>query len=115
MTNDAWFGDTKAPFMHLQSAVFRTIENRRALVRAANTGVSCFIDPWGRIGNCVKGQSGEKEKKTYISGYVVSEVAFSEKETFYTKFGDVFAIFCFGCILMGIAGKKKEIRDKDKS
>ncbi len=115
MTNDAWFGDTKAPFMHLQSAVFRTIENRRALVRAANTGVSCFIDQWGRTVNCVEGQRAGKEKKTYISGYAIGEVAFSEKETFYTKFGDVFAIFCFGCILMGIVRKKKEIRDNDKS
>ncbi|MCK5083525.1 MAG: hypothetical protein KAR31_11510, partial [Candidatus Omnitrophica bacterium] len=105
--NDAWFGNTKAPFMHLQSSVFRTIENRRALVRAANTGVSCFIDQWGRIVNCVLGQRTGKTEKTYVSGYAVAEVAFSEKETLYTKFGDVFAIFCFGCILMGIAAEKR--------
>ncbi len=40
MTNDAWFKDTKEPFMHAQASVFRSVENRRSLVRAANTGVS---------------------------------------------------------------------------
>ncbi len=108
MTNDAWFGDTKAPFMHLQSSVFRTIENRRALVRAANTGVSCVIDPWGRITHKVNNEVGSRIKATYINGYTIADVHFNNKETLYTKFGDVFAIFCFGCILMGIAV------DKDK-
>ena len=111
ITNDAWFGNTKAPFMHLQSAVFRAVENRRGLVRAANTGVSCFIDQSGRIVSYVEGRSLDKKEKTYISGYAMAEMVFSEKETFYTKFGDVFAIFCFGCILVGIIGiigRKKE-------
>ena len=107
ITNDAWFGNTKAPFMHMQSAVFRTIENRKSLVRAANTGVSCFIDQWGRTTNCVeKDKSGEKQK-TYVSGYSIAKVDFNEKMTFYTKFGDVFTIFCFGCILVGIIRREK--------
>ncbi len=112
ITNDAWFGNTKAPFMHLQSAVFRTVENRRGLVRAANAGVSCFIDQWGEIIHCVEGQSEGRREKTYISGYAMAEMAFSAKETFYTKFGDVFAIFCFGCILVGIVRKKEKITSK---
>ena len=112
ITNDAWFGNTKAPFMHLQSAVFRTVENRRGLVRAANAGVSCFIDQWGEIIHCVEGQSEGRREKTYISGYAMAEMAFSAKETFYTKFGDVFAVFCFGCILVGIVRKKEKITSK---
>jgi apolipoprotein N-acyltransferase len=112
ITNDAWFGNTTVPFMHLQSAVFRTVENRRGLIRAANTGVSCFIDQWGRILKCVEDVDSGRAQKTYVSGYAVAEMAFSEKRTFYTKFGDVFAIFCFGCILMGIAGEKR-IKNKD--
>lgn len=109
ITNDAWFGDSKAPFMHLQSAVFRTVENRRSLVRAANTGVSCFIDQWGQTTNCVKKDKGGEEHRTYVSGYALANVDFNEKITFYTKFGDVFTIFCFGCILLGIIRNRKSL------
>jgi len=107
ITNDAWFGYSKAPFMHLQSAVFRTIENRRSLVRAANTGVSCFIDQWGQTTNCVAKDIDTKKQKIYVSGYALAYVDFNEKMTFYTKFGDVFTIFCFGCILLGIIRERK--------
>ncbi|MEX1363538.1 MAG: nitrilase-related carbon-nitrogen hydrolase [Nannocystaceae bacterium] len=47
MTNDAWFGKTHEPSQHLGLAVFRTVEHRKALVRAVNTGVSTIIDPTG--------------------------------------------------------------------
>ncbi len=109
ITNDAWFGNSKAPFMHLQSAVFRAVENRRGLVRAANTGVSCFIDRSGRIIGYVNDRNEGKKEKTYVSGYAIARMVFNGKETFYTKFGDVFAILCFGCILMGIAAGKRRM------
>jgi len=47
ITNDAWFGRTGAPFQHEAMAVFRAVETRRWVVRAANTGVSAVISPWG--------------------------------------------------------------------
>ncbi len=103
ITNDAWFEDTKAPFLHLQSAVFRTVENRRGLVRSANTGVSCFIDAFGRI---VQAVQNDRHKMTYVRGYAVADVRFSREETFYTKFGDVFTFGCLGCILAMIVRKK---------
>ena len=49
MSNDAWFGKTLAPYQHLAAAVFRAVENRRWLVRATNSGISAFVDPWGRV------------------------------------------------------------------
>lgn len=49
LTNDAWYGKSTAPWQHLSMAVFRAIENRRSLARAANTGVSGFIDPLGQM------------------------------------------------------------------
>jgi len=109
ITNDAWFGNSKAPFMHLQSAGFRTVENRRSVVRAANTGVSCFIDQRGQTTNCVKKDKGGEEHKTYVSGYALANVQFNDKMTFYTKFGDVFTIFCFGCILLGIIRNRRNL------
>lgn len=99
ITNDAWFQDTKAPFMHWQSSVFCAVENRRWLARAANTGVSCFIDPLGRIRASVEDGA---HKKTYVPGYAVYRVGLGEGETFYTRFGDLFAFACCGCILGAI-------------
>lgn len=49
LTNDAWYGMTSAPYQHFSMAVFRAIENRRPLVRAANTGFSAFISAQGKI------------------------------------------------------------------
>ena len=105
ITNDAWFMDTKAPFMHLQSSVFRAVETRRPIVRAANTGVSCFVDRQGHIHDCVQDSEG---KKTFVSGYHVGTMTPESGglRTVYTNFGDFFTYLCFGCILWGIIRKK---------
>lgn len=105
ITNDAWFMDTKEPFLHLQGAVFRAVENRLSVVRSANTGVSCFIDPRGRIYRWVRDQ---RNKQTFVDGFSVAAVAAGSAGTLYTKLGDVFTYLCFGCILaVGILGKFK--------
>ncbi len=106
ITNDAWFLDTPAPFMHLQAAAFRAVENRRSLIRAANTGVSCFIDPLGRISQPVQ---DDKKKMTFVDGFVAADVQLTQAKTFYTKFGDIFTYLCFGCILWGVG---KQIKNK---
>src|SRR3989338_11105153 len=95
MTNDAWFRDTKEPFMHAQASVFRSVENRRSLVRAANTGGSCSIDASGRM---VQAVADERGKKTYVSGYAIMKVRFDQQETFYTRYWDVFVLACAGLL-----------------
>lgn len=49
ITNDGWYGDSAAPRQHLALAVLRAAESRRYLVRAANTGISAIVDPYGRV------------------------------------------------------------------
>ena len=49
LTNDSWYGNSTEPMQHLALASFRSIENRRSMVRVTNTGVSAFVDPVGRI------------------------------------------------------------------
>lgn len=70
ITNDAWFGDSTEPWIHLALATFRAIEQRRFLVRSTNSGTSGFVDPVGRIikhgGNFR--QEALKETVAYMSG-----------------------------------------------
>src|SRR5690606_12526237 len=49
ITNDAWFGDTQEPYIHLAMAKLRAVEHHRALVRATNSGVSAIVSPTGEI------------------------------------------------------------------
>ncbi len=49
ITNDSWFGATSAPYQHFAQASMRAIENGRFLVRAANTGISGIVDPYGHV------------------------------------------------------------------
>ncbi len=49
VTNDGWFGSTPGPYQHFQQARLRAVENGRPLIRAANTGISAFVDAYGQI------------------------------------------------------------------
>ncbi|RWX76842.1 apolipoprotein N-acyltransferase [Neorhizobium lilium] len=51
VTNDGWFGATPGPYQHFQQARLRAVETGLPLIRAANTGISASVDPFGRIGN----------------------------------------------------------------
>ena len=79
ITNDAWFGRSSAPYQHLGMTRFRAVENRVWVARSANTGVSAFIAPSGRI----TAQSPLFETLT-----LEGEVGLGAHRTFYTRFGD---------------------------
>jgi apolipoprotein N-acyltransferase len=85
ITNDAWFGKTSAPYQHLSMTVFRAVENRLYLVRAANTGVSAVIDPTGVI----LSRTGVFERTV-----LKDEVKFIDEKTFYAAYGDLFVYLC---------------------
>ena len=87
ITNDAWFGRTSASYQHLSMATFRAIENRVFIARAANTGISAFIDPKGKIVD----QGG-----IFAEEAMNGTIHLSRNKTFYTLYGDVFAWICSG-------------------
>jgi apolipoprotein N-acyltransferase len=97
ITNDAWFKNTREPFLHLQGAVFGCVENHRALAHAANTGVSALVDPVGRITMTIDDGHGQK---LFIAASSWGILPLNHQMTFYTKYGDIFTIFCFLCILI---------------
>jgi apolipoprotein N-acyltransferase len=85
VTNDAWFGESAAPFQHLAMARMRAIENHRYLLRAANNGVSAIIDPDGRVVKTVP-----RNQRTFLEGHF----SFETRMTAYSQYGDVFAWIC---------------------
>jgi len=76
VTNDSWYGDSSGPYQHKEISVIRAVENRRAVVRAANGGISCLIDPLGRT---------IADTKMYTRTFLVVDVPLEKELTFYTK------------------------------
>lgn len=102
LTNDAWYGHSSAPYQHFSMTVFRAIENRKALVRSANTGISGFIDPAGRI---------VAKTALFKDAVLTRSVPLISITTFYTRFGDLFAIACLmGVLLIVLKQKFKNFR-----
>jgi apolipoprotein N-acyltransferase len=92
MTNDAWYGTSAGPYQHFSMVVLRAVENRRALARAANTGISGFIDPVGRV---IDSTALMQEAA------VTRALPMLDTLTIYTRFGDVFAFLCLCLSLVG--------------
>ncbi|MBU1344075.1 MAG: apolipoprotein N-acyltransferase [Proteobacteria bacterium] len=101
ITNDAWFGYTSAAQQHFSIAVLRAVENRRAVARAANTGISGFIDPKGKI---------LETTALFTDCAVTRQVPVLNRISFYTAHGDVFALssivaICLAFMLKGVREK----------
>lgn len=96
ITNDAWYKQTFASYQHFQASVFRAVENRVSLVRSANTGISGFISPEGKIIALVKDSSA---RELFVDGYKMWPIpAKKGAQTIYTRFGDWFIILLFSLI-----------------
>ncbi len=109
ITNDGWFGRSSAPYQHLSASVFRAVENRVPLARAANTGVSCFIDSRGRIISSVREGKGE----TFIPGFKSQAITLGAKGSLYCRMGDIFVFGCLATVVFcGIIKNSKVKRQK---
>jgi apolipoprotein N-acyltransferase len=110
ITNDAWFKKTSSPYQHLLASVFRAVENRVFLARAANTGVSGFIAPSGKIVSLVRNGRGSN---IFLSGYNTEDINVSKSNlSFYTRFGDIFIIACLLFVLYGTVRNLKRLKLK---
>jgi apolipoprotein N-acyltransferase len=107
-TNEAWFQDTGAPHQFLAISVFRAAENRVAVLRVANTGISAVIDPFGRITRRLGDETG---RELFVSGILVADMPVSRTTTAYTVFGDVFVAGCFAaCAAFAAAALARRLR-----
>jgi apolipoprotein N-acyltransferase len=91
ITNDAWFGKTSGPYQHFSMTVLRAVENRRSLARAANTGISGFVDPAGRI---------LASTALLEEAAVVRSLPLLKEKSIYTQTGDLFARGCMGIVIL---------------
>ncbi len=111
ISDDGWYGDTSAPWQHLNMARMRAIENRRWLLRATNNGVTAAIDPYGRVRQSIPRHQIDALPAQY---------GFRDDVTYYTAHGDVFAWLC-AILSLGVVGwsfkanLRRVIQDKVRS
>ena len=120
VTNDGWFYDSAEPTHHFYNALFRCIELRRPMIRAANTGVSGFIDEWGSLYDR-EGRSLEprilrdmESGSTYIRGSLPATIAvdLDPPMSFYARHGDAFSVTMglFALVAASICGWRQRLR-----
>lgn len=100
LTNDGWFKRSAGARQHAAHAVFRCAENRRPMVRCANTGVTCVIDHLGRVVQTLESPDGD----TFGEGVMLAEVKVPKipPVTFYTKHGDIFSAACLAVTFLAL-------------
>ena len=93
ITNDAWYGHSSAPYQHFEQAALRAVEQGRYLVRAANTGISGVVDPYGRV----VARTGLFERDV-----ITGDVRLLTGRTIYGRIGDLFAYLCVAVTLAAL-------------
>ena len=113
VTNDGWFLRSAGARQHLENALFRCVETRRPMVRAANTGVTCFVNRFGWVTQMLLDSKGSQFTEGVLSGTI--EVPTGGEITFYVRHGELFSKICGAFVLVfllvRLAGfaKRKEI------
>jgi apolipoprotein N-acyltransferase len=92
VTNDGWFLHSGGSRQHLANAIFRCVENRRPMVRAANTGVTCFVNEFGRVTQVLRDDQGSIFEEGTLIGEI--NIAAGPSLTFYSQHGELFAKAC---------------------
>ena len=107
ITNDGWYGKTSSHYQHLSASVFRAVENRTFVIRSANTGISCFINPKGAILARVEDSARDDR---FITGYktLAIDPAADKPLAFYTRYGEAFLLLVCFFALYGIIRYKRQ-------
>ncbi|OIP55940.1 MAG: apolipoprotein N-acyltransferase [Ignavibacteria bacterium CG2_30_36_16] len=107
VTNDSWYGNSSGPYQHKEFAVLRAIENRKSVIRAANGGISCIIDPLGRT---------VKETKMFTRDVLTGDVILQPGKTFFTEhstaiplIASAFSLWILGLVIIRWIKKKLKI------
>lgn len=95
LSDDGWYGDTSAPFQHINMARMRAMENRRWLLRDTNNGTTASIDPAGAV---------VETMPRHVRSAVAMHFSYRSDITFYTRYGDVFAYACTVLALLCVLG-----------
>jgi apolipoprotein N-acyltransferase len=98
ITNDAWYGRSSAAYQHWDQAAMRSIENGRYLARAANTGVSGFVDPYGRV---------LRKSALFEQAVLVADVRYEQARTVYSRVGDLIAWLSLAFTLAALLASRR--------
>ncbi len=101
VSDDAWFGETSGPEQHLAHAVMRAIENDRDIVRATNTGITALVTSEGRVID---------QLPRFVDGSKVWNAQTRNSKTYYTQYGDLFAMACALLSVIGIVVRLTSFR-----
>ena len=103
LSDDGWYGDTSAPWEHLDMVRMRAIENHRWVLRSTNTGVTASIDPYGRIVD---------QMPRHVRGALLARFNYLSDETFYTRHGDwiawICALFSALLVIVGLTRSRRQ-------
>ena len=100
ITNDAWYGWSSAAYQHWEQASLRAIEEGRYLARAANTGISGFVDPYGRV---------LQRSNMFQSAVMAEELRFITERTIYSRVGDVAGWLSVALTLAALLATRRKV------